>query len=67
MSPNKWFLTVAEFAERYGVTRQTAYAMLAAGQGPRTIRSRGGSGAIRIPIIAFDEWVANGGARQEAS
>lgn len=64
MTSSKWFLTVPEFAERYGVSVNTAYKMLAEGTGPRIIRSRGNGGAIRIPIVAFDEWVATAGHKE---
>lgn len=66
MSSRKYFLTVAEFAERVEVSVTTAYTMLAEGYGPRFIRIRSG-GAIRIPIVAFEEWVQGRNPDQAAS
>jgi excisionase family DNA binding protein len=53
----KWVLTVDEFAERIGVSRATAYRMIAEGRGPRVLPRHNDRDAIRIAESAFQRWL----------
>ena len=57
VAPNRDVMTVAELADRLGISRNHAYARIAAGELPVLRLGR----KIVIPIARFEQWLAGGG------
>jgi len=51
------YLTTAELAERLKVSERTVRSWRMKGEGPRFIKVGKGSGAVRYPVEAINEWV----------
>jgi excisionase family DNA binding protein len=57
VAPNRDVMTVAEVADRLGISRNHAYALCAAGELPVLRLGH----KIVIPIGRFEQWLAGGG------
>jgi excisionase family DNA binding protein len=61
-APNRDVMTVAELAGRLGISRNHAYALIAAGEVPVLRLGR----KIVIPMARFEQWLAGGEANGSA-